>query len=122
MQITLFDPNITISPKWHIFKNSTQLGAIYETIDWNALTMLLPEEKTVRGAPSWLKPQGLFGLMFLKHITGLSDEKLVDHFNTNFAMQMFCGTLLAENEMIKDNAFVSRIRSYLGQYLNLEQF
>lgn len=34
------------------------------------------------GAPSWLPPQGYFGLMFLKHYTKLSDEKLLERFNT----------------------------------------
>jgi transposase, IS5 family len=39
------------------------------------------------GAPSWLPAQGYFGLMFLKHYTKLSDEKLLERFNTDWAMQ-----------------------------------
>jgi len=52
------------------------------------------------GTPSWLPPQGYFGLMFLKHYTKLSDEKLLERFNTDWAIQMFCGALLSDNEMI----------------------
>ncbi|MEA5257983.1 hypothetical protein VB264_09310 [Arcicella aquatica] len=35
---------------------------------------------------------------------------------------LFCGVLLSDNERIKDNAFVARIRSYLGIYLDLNLF
>ncbi len=79
-------------------------------------TSLLPKKQTLRGCPGWLKPQGLFGLMFLKHYTGLSDEKLIERFNTDWGMQLFCGTLLCDNERIRDNAFVSRIRSYIARH------
>lgn len=58
----------------------------------------------------------------LKHYTGLSDKKLLEAFHTNWAMQMFCGVLLADNEKIKDNAFVSRVRYYLGEHLDLNLF
>ena len=34
------------------------------------------------GAPSWLPKQGYFGLMFLMHYLKLSDEKLLERFNT----------------------------------------
>lgn len=120
MQITLFPTDFYYSPKWYIFKES-ELGKIHNCINWDGLTELLPSKKTLRGSPAWLPSKGLFGLMFLKHYTGLSDEKLVDRFNTDWAMQMFCGILLPENESIKDNSFVSRIRSYLAKHVNLEQ-
>jgi transposase, IS5 family len=50
--------------------------------------------------------------MFLKHYTKLSDEKLLERFNTDWAIQMFCGALLSDNEMIRDNSFVSSVRVY----------
>jgi hypothetical protein len=106
----------------YIFKNCTDLGAIYQTIDWASLVELLPEKKTMVGAPSWLPKQGYFGLMFLKHYLKLSDEKLLERFNTDWAMQLFCGTLLADNERIRDNSFVSKARSYLGKHVNFEEF
>lgn len=120
MQITLFPADFHYSSKWYIFKES-ELGKIHASINWDGLSELLPEKKTLRGSPSWLSSKGLFGLMFLKHYTGLSDEKLVDRFNTDWAMQLFCGVLLAENESIKDNSFVSRIRSYLAKHVSVEQ-
>lgn len=122
MQYTLFDldsPNFT---KLYLFKNKTDLGSIYQTIDWSSLIQLLPEKNTRAGAPSWLPPQGYFGLMFLKHYLKLSDEKLLDRFNTDWAMQMFCGVLLSDNEIIKDNSFVSSIRGFLGGCLDFEEF
>lgn len=35
---------------------------------------------------------------------------------------MFCGVLPADNEVIRDNSFVSRVRSYLGKYVDFEEF
>lgn len=122
MQYTLFELNSPIFTKLYLFKNTTKLGSIYQTINWASLVELLPEKKTMAGAPSWLPPQGYFGLMFLKHYTKLSDEKLLECFNTDWAMQLFCGVLLPDNEMIKDNSFVSSVRSYLGRHIDLEDF
>jgi hypothetical protein len=122
MQFTLFDLDSPIFSKLYLFKNRTDLGSIYQTIDWSSLISLLPEKNTMAGAPSWLPPQGYFGMMFLKHFTKLSDEKLLERFNTDWAMQMFCGVLLSDNEMIKDNSFVSSIRSFLGRCLDFEAF
>jgi len=122
MQYTLFDldsPNFT---KLYLFKNKTDLGSIYQTIDWSSLIELLPEKKTMSGAPSWLPPQGYFGLIFLKHYTKLSDEKLLERFNTDWAIQMFCGALLSDNEMIRDNSFVSSVRGFLGGCVDFEEF
>ena len=65
--------------------------------------------------------------MFLKHYLKLSDEKLLERFNTDWAMQMFCGVLFEDNQrgtirMIKDNAFVSNERTYLAKHIDLEAF
>ena len=65
-------------------RRSDKLGSIYQTINWSSLIELLPKKKTMAGAPSWLPPQGYFGLMFLKHYTKLSDEKLLERFNTDW--------------------------------------
>lgn len=119
MQYTLFDLNSPVFAKWYNFKNATELGRIYDTIDWDGLVALLPLKKNPAGAPSWLPKQGYFGLMFLKHYTGLSDEKLLERFNTDWAMQMFCGALLSDNEAIRDNSFVSKIRDYLAHNVDM---
>jgi len=51
-------------------------------------------------------------MMFLKHYTGLSDEKLIATFQTNYAYQMFCGCRLKVGEETYDNAFVNRKFSF----------
>jgi IS5 family transposase len=127
MQFTLFDLDSPNFSKWYIFKNKTELGAIYQTIDWSALTKLLPKKRGVVGSPSILPPQGYFGLMFLKHYLKLSDEKLLERFNTDWAMQMFCGVLFEDNQrcptcMIRDNAYVSNVRTYLAKHIDLGAF
>jgi transposase, IS5 family len=122
MQYTLFDLDSPNFSKLYLFKNKTDLGSIYQTIDWSSLIQLLPEKNTMAGAPSWLHPEGYFGLMFLKHYTKLSDEKLLERFNTDWAMQMFCGVLLSDNEMIRDNSFISSVRGFLGGCLDFEAF
>lgn len=111
MQGTLFGLNSSVFSKMHIFKNGTDLGRIYQTIDREKLVALLRETRNPAGAPSWLNRHGYFGMMFLKHYTGFSDEKLLDRLNTErsaaqrWVMQMFCGTLLSDNKAIRDNSF-----------------
>ena len=118
-QLSLFQANKSFSAKWYIFKES-ELGKIYATIPWEQLSDCLPEEKQNRPGPSrWFTNSGMFGLMFLKHYTNLSDEKLIDRFNSEWGMQLFCGMLLADNEQVKDRAIVSRIRSYISKHANL---
>jgi transposase, IS5 family len=58
--------------------------------------------------------------MFLKHYTNLSDEKLIERINTDWAMQFFCGIQLKTDEMIKDAGLVSRIRQYLAENIEIE--
>lgn len=122
MQYTLFDLDSANFSKWYIFKNKTELGAIYQTIEWRELEKLLPKRKIKSGCPSILPIQGYFGVMFLKHYLKLSDEKLLERLNTDWAMQMFCGVLFADNQFIRDNAFVSNVRTYLAKYIDLEAF
>ena len=118
-QTTLFQTSDYYSSKWYIFKN-TQLGKIHATIPWDKLSKCLPEQIKERpGAVSWFSNAGMFGVMFLKHYTNLSDEKLLDRINTDWAMQLFCGILLQDNEQIKDKAIVSRIRSKISKKSNL---
>lgn len=119
MQYTIFDLNSPIFSKLYYFKNCTDIGQIYQTIDWQGLVSLLPKKKNPVGAPSWLPKQGYFGLMFLKHYTCLSDEKLLERFNTDWAMQMFCGVLFSDNEAIRDNSFISKVRGYLAHNVDM---
>lgn len=121
MQNTLFSFDSPVFPEWYFFNNSTELGRIYKLIPWDDLVKLLPEKKNPAGAPSYLPRAGYFGLMFLKHYTGLSDEKLLAAFQTNYAYQMFCGCRLKVGQVIRDNAFVSRTRSYLAKYCDMNK-
>ena len=59
--------------------------------------------------------------MFLKHYTGLSDEKLLTAFQTTWAYQMFCGCRLKIDEVIRDNTFISRIRIYLYRHCDMQK-
>jgi IS5 family transposase len=122
MQYSLIDLDSPNFSRLHIFKNKTELGCIYQTIDWLGLAKLFPAKSTSVGSPSRLPIQGYFGLMILKHYLKLSDEKLLERLNTDWAMQMFCGIQLADNELIRDNAFVSNVRTYLGKHIDLAAF
>lgn len=59
MQFTLFDLESSNFSKWYLFKNKTDLGSIYQTVDWASLVQLLPAKKTMAGAPSWLPPKAI---------------------------------------------------------------
>ena len=37
----------------------------------------------------------MFALMFLKAYLNVSDRQLIERFNTDYSLQMFCGKLLA---------------------------
>ncbi len=116
MQQTLFQPKDYLHPKLHLFKQ-TKLGRIHTTIPWEELEECLPTHLTNKPGPKpWFSNRGMFGLMFLKHLVDTSDEKLIDRFNTDWSLQLFCGKLLAEGEMVRDQAMVSRVRGYLAEH------
>lgn len=120
IQKELFQPEKYLTPKWYLFKNS-KLGKIYHSIPWDRLSECLPEENRGPGAPRWFSSQGMLALMFLKAYLKISDEKLIDRFNTDWSLQLFCGKLLKDNERIKDKAIVSRIRSYISEQANWQE-
>lgn len=107
--------------KWYIFLQS-ELGKLYLTIPWAELEgcIVLPAKKG-KGAPSWFDAKGMFGLMFLKAWTGLSDEKLIDRLNTDYAMQLFCNMLLPEHELIRDKDIVGRVRGLIAKHADWGQ-
>ena len=82
----------------------------------------MPTKTTNVGAPSTFNHEGFFGLMFLKAYLNLSDEKLIDRINTDWALQYFCGIQLSENQEIKDGGMPSRIRIFLAEHLDIEGF
>lgn len=120
MQKELFQGQLYYHPKLYIFKE-TDLGKIYQTIPWEQLADCLPPENKGPGAPAWFDGQGMFGLMFLKAYLNISDGKLVERFNTDWSLQLFCGKLLDDTEKIRDKSIVSRIRSYIGQHCDWQE-
>jgi len=119
LQTSLFQASECLPAKWHIFKNS-ELGRIHACIPWDELADSLPvKKKNSPGPARWFSNAGMFGVMFLKHYTNLSDEKLIARINTDWAMQLFCGILLDDNEQIKDQAIVSRIRGAISRHADL---
>ncbi|HYG39619.1 MAG TPA: DDE transposase [Cytophagales bacterium] len=120
MQKELFQPQLYLNPKWYIFKE-TELGKIYQSIPWDRLGECLPVKIKGAGAQRWFSNEGMFALMFLKSYLGLSDEKLIERFNTDYSLQIFCGKLLNINEIIKDKGIVSRIREYIADHADWQE-
>ncbi|MDN5203169.1 transposase [Fulvivirgaceae bacterium BMA10] len=121
MQNPLFPDHLHYSSKLYIFKSATALGKLHSAIPWDELAACLPQENRGPGAPRWFSAQGMFGLMFLKAYLNISDAKLIERFNTDYAMQLFCGKLLQDNERIKGRSIVSRIRTYIGENADWQQ-
>ncbi len=120
MDTELFQPEDYLTPKWYLFKNSN-LGKIHDSIPWDQLADCLPEENIGPGAPRWFSAQGMFGLMFLKSYLNISDEKLIERFNTDWSLQLFCNKLLKDCQRIKDKAIISRIRTYVATHTDWQQ-
>ena len=120
MDTELFQPQQYLTPKWYLFKDS-RLGKIYDSIPWDQLADCVPEENKGPGAPRWFSAQGMFGLMFLKSYLKISDEKLIERFNTDWSLQLFCNKLLKEDQKIRDKAIVSRIRTYVAEHTDWQQ-
>jgi len=97
------------------------LGKIYQTIPFEKLVALFPKKKTKVGAKTWLKPEGCIGLMLLKHLFSLSDEKLIERLNSDWEMQYFCGIQLGLYTQIKDTDLPGRIRRYLGENIDFKK-
>lgn len=121
MEHTLFDPKKILPLHWEIFMH-TDLGELYRAIPFDELAKQFPKLKNVRGRKPWFSVQGGIGLMILKSSLGLSDAKLLNRLNTDWAMQYFCGIRLDKGQMIKDKDIISRWRRHLGKYLHIDDF
>jgi len=118
--LSLFSKEAFLSNRYLMFLESP-LGKLYQSIPFEELGNLLPKKGTKAGAPSWFRPSGFFGLMFLKHYTNLSDEKLIERINTDWAMQFFCGIQLKTDEMIKDAGLVINVHQYNAEHFEIER-
>ena len=117
-QQELFLPEDTYSPKWYLFKE-LELGKIHASLPWEELSACLPDYKHGKGAPRWLSNQGMLAMMFLKHHLNLSDRQLIERFNTDWSLQIFCGKVLKSEEKIRDYNLPSSVRSYIGANVDL---
>ena len=59
--------------------------------------------------------------MFLKAYLNVSDRHLIERFNTDYSLQMFCGKLLAEDRQIRDTTILTRVRKYIGEHCEWER-
>ncbi|ANQ48004.1 DDE transposase [Flammeovirga sp. MY04] len=120
MQLLIFKPEEAQPLKYYKFKN-TELGKVHSCIPWEELEQLFPTTQENSGRKSWLNNKGKLALMFLKSYSGLSDEKLIERINTDWAYQMFCFRLLGDHEEIKDITLPSTIRSYLSTNIDMDK-
>lgn len=121
MQKSLFSIEETNGWEYEKFKMSSW-GKLHSVFPWAELVTLLPTRIRQKGPHPYFDNQGMIALMFLKHDTGLSDEKLIESLNHNVSQQLFCGMRLGHLELIRDTGIVSRIRSYLSRHLDWDQF
>lgn len=73
----------------------------FDSIPWDVLVSCLPEERPGRGTLSWFGSKGMFALMFLKAYLNTSDRQLLERYNTDWALQYFCGKVLSENQQFR---------------------
>ena len=119
-QQELFLPSDTYSAKWYLFKE-LEIGKIHSKLPWQQLSACLPDQKAGPGAPRWLSNQGMLAMMFLKHYLNLSDKQLIERFNTDWSLQVFCGRVLKDDEQIRDLNLPSSIRSYIANHVDLSE-
>ena len=106
--------------RWQIFLNDP-LGQLYQSIPFDALSAQFPVHSG-RGAPKFFDVKGMIGLQVLKAYLNLSDDKLRQRINTDWALQYFCGIRLGPGEMIKDRDIVGRSRRWLAQHIDYDSF
>lgn len=103
---------------------STDLGYLYLVVPWDELAGHIPAPPSSvsgLGRKPWVGVRGGIALQILKHCFQTSDAKLMDRFNTDWAIQLFCGIQLRPGQKIKDRDLPSDWRVYLGQYMDINK-
>ncbi len=121
MQTYLFDPIYEESTYWQAFLQ-TDLGQLYQAIPFEKLAALFAVKHHRQGKKPWLDVKGMIGLELLKAYTGLSDAKLVERLNTDWAMRLFCGLAPIAGQWIKDKDLPSHYRTKLASQVNYQAF
>lgn len=104
---------------------TTEAGQIQAAIPFDELAKQVPLPNrgvSGKGCKPWFDVKGGIALMFLKHHLRVSDAQLIEHINTNWSFQYFCGIQLSREEKIKDENLPGRWRSYLGQHMDMGLF
>lgn len=96
----------------------SDLGKIYRAIPWLELMKAFKLKQHRLGRKGSFGPQGKLALMFLKHYSCFSDEKLIEQLNANLHWQFFCGVMIKPQSPIRDASVVSKIRSQLSARLS----
>jgi hypothetical protein len=120
-QISLFANNEELLDKNFL---QTDLGYLHRSIPWEKLVSQIPARQgnvSGLGRPGALDVQGGIALQVLKHYFQCSDAQLMERFNTDWGIQLFCGRLLKPGERVKDSGLPSDWRVYLAQYLDIEK-
>ena len=89
---------------------------------WLKRANLLPWEEIESRYKSYFSEIGrpsldcrlVIGVLFLKHMTGFSDDEIVKFVNENPYMQAFCGLECFTTEPLMDSSSLSKIRKRLG--------
>jgi len=121
----MYEGSIALPPvelRSELFSTSP-LGLLYRAIPFEALASkfpLPPRAVSGKGCKPWMDVRGGIALQILKSYYRCSDARLIELLNGNWQMQWFCGVELRGPEQIRDKGLVSRWRTYLGQYLDMD--
>lgn len=122
MQLLLFEVE-AYKTVFHSKFLSSELGQIYSTIPFRELAAHFRSDlcRSPQGVKGIFSIEGGLGLMFLKHYTGLSDQKLILRLNTDWHFQLFCGLAPRIDYGIKDKDMVGRWRRFFADRMDLEE-
>ena len=121
METALFTDQAGRDLYWEVFINS-ELGQLWQAIPFDKLSLLFPQSSGL-GAPGFFDIKGGIALQVLKaYFNGMSDDKLRQRINTDWALQYFCGIRLKPGETIKDKDIVGRWRRWLAKHTSYEAF
>jgi len=120
--VSLFDESSFVDLYFDNFLKS-DLGKIYQSVPWQRLADYFSPYKSFSpfGRKARFTISGGLGLMFLKHYTGLSDERVIARLNTDWHFQFFCGIRLSPCEQIKDKDTVGRWRRFFGEHMDIDK-
>lgn len=121
MQTYLFDPIYEENSYKSAFLQ-TDLGRLYQAIPFDKLSSLFSIKQNPQGKKPWLDVKGMIGLEVLKFYTGLSDAKLVERLNTDWAMRLFCGLSPIAQQWVKDKDLPSHYRIKLASTIDYQAF